>query len=89
MKLITNIQLGLKDQIVYKISNDGNEISKIAQVELQNLGEVLCGLYSKDINEVIIQGPYKMALKVESSARENRLALFGKDDMNITINKEN
>ena len=85
MKLITTIQIGLKDQIIYRISDDGNDISKVAQIEFDNLGDALCGLYTADISEAIIRGPQEMALKVESDARENRLALFGKDDMNITI----
>ena len=84
MKLITNIQIGLKDQTIFKIDENGN-VSKIAQVELQNLGDALCGLYTANIDEAIIRGPKEMALKVESEARENRLALFGKDNMNITI----
>ena len=89
MKLVTNIQLGLKDQTIYQISEDGN-LSRIAQVELKDLGDTLCGLYStNNADEAIIRGPKDMALKVESQARKCYFTLFSKDDINITIYEEN
>ena len=85
MKLITTIQLGTKEQYIYQILDDGTS-SKIGSVEMDNLGDALCGLYSTNhANEIILNGPYEVVNKIKDNIKECNYSLFGNKDINITI----
>lgn len=85
MKVVSDIQLGMKEQNVYIVDDFGN-VQKTATVELQNLGETLCGLYmNRQAKEIVIRGPKDLAMDVEMQARKAQYSLYGRDDLNIHI----
>lgn len=87
MILVSELQLGLKDQTLISIDEFGNYKS-IARVDLNNLPGTICGFYyGYGGTEVHLKGPKQMAEKVANEAKEVALALYGNNvkPMNIII----
>lgn len=89
MILVTELQLGLKDQTLIAIDELGNYKS-IARVEIDNLPGAICGFYyGYGGIAAHIKGPIEMARKVAEEARQVASVLYAdREPMNIII-KEN
>ena len=89
MILMTEIQLGMAEQHIYKV-DELNNFSIVATVPLDQLGGTLCALYrNENATEAVIHGPHDYAVQVEDAAKEAAVLLYGNSDMNIHIYKEN
>ena len=89
MILVSELQLGLKDQTLISIDELGNYKS-IARVEMDNLPGAICGFYyGYGGTAVHIKGPIEVARKVAEETKQVASALYAdREPINIIV-KEN
>lgn len=90
MILVTNLQLGLKDQILISYDELSGAQKSIARIDLENLPGAICGFYyGYDGKEVYVKGPKELARKVADEARQIASALYAdREPLNIMIEEK-
>ena len=88
MILISELQLGLKDQTLISVDELGNYKS-VARVELNNLPDTICGFYyGYGVHKVVLRGPAQLVDKVTDDTKHVASVLYA-DREPINIVKEN
>lgn len=78
MIILTNIQMGLKEQTIFVINDRTDQIKTMARVEIENLPEALCSFYyMNDGHTMQIRGPKDYCAKIIERTKEKALELYG------------
>lgn len=86
MILITELQLGMKEQTIYAVDDQGNNQSTI-KTELQSIPDTICGFYyAYNGEEVKLYGPRALCEEVEDSIKSIASSLYANNrPIKITI----
>ena len=86
MTLITELQLGMKEQTIYVVDDQGNNKTEI-RTELQSIPDTICGFYyTYNGEEVQLHGPRALCEEVEDSIKSIASSLYANNrPMKIVI----
>lgn len=78
MIILTNIQFGMKDQTIFVVNDQTDQIKTIARVEIETLPEALCGFYYNNDGHIMqIKGPKDYCNRIVEKTKEKALELYG------------